>query len=79
MADATTVGQRLRMARIAAGYTRRSHAANALGISDAMMRGYEEGSIAMPCYLVSLAWITFRVRFEWLMDSDGPMRDGGEV
>ena len=67
---------RLKKARLEAGYKKPRDAYSALGIASATFYGHENGSRALTAKAGRLYADKYRVRFEWLMNERGPMKVG---
>lgn len=70
--------ERLKRARIAAGYASASDAATAMGISRATYIGHENGSRAFRIEAAEKYARWFRVRTAWLLTGEMPMTLGGK-
>jgi hypothetical protein len=65
--------ERLRAARIRAGFKTMADAVNALGVEYPTYAGHENGQNGFRAKTGQLYARKFKVRFEWLMSGTGPM------
>lgn len=72
-----TPNERLKQARLAAGYSTASDAAEAMGMSRATYIGHENGSRAFRIDAAEKYARWFRVRSSWLLTGEEPMKIGG--
>lgn len=69
--------ERLKQARLNAGYSTASDAAEAMGMSRATYIGHENGSRAFRIDAAEKYARWFRVRSSWLLTGEAPMKAGG--
>lgn len=69
----TPLSDRLKQARIKAGYAEASDAARALGVKEPTYLGHENGSRGFKLPSAKLYSRRFGVSLEWLLDNRGPM------
>ncbi|UXN74478.1 hypothetical protein N8D56_04875 [Devosia sp. A8/3-2] len=69
--------ERLKQARVAAGYATASDAAEAMGLSRGTYIGHENGSRAFRIDAAEKYARWFRVRSAWLLTGEKPMQAGG--
>lgn len=65
--------ERLKAARVHAGFESATDAAKALGVPYPTYAGHENGSSGFPAEKGTLYARRFKVNFEWLMNGRGPM------
>lgn len=70
--------ERLALARKQAGFESATDAAEALNVPYPTYAGHENGSSGFRAKAGAKYARRFKVRFEWLMLEQGPMRDGAE-
>jgi len=74
-----SVNDRLKEARVAAGYSSSAEAARAMGVGASTYAGHENGSRGIKADAARLYARRFKVRVEWLLYGTGAMRDGDNV
>lgn len=78
MKPTTSQAERLRQARVRAGYASEAEAAQALGVKEGTYRHHENGTNGLSRIGDRYARF-FHVRYEWLMTGDGEMLDSTAV